>query len=143
LPNSHRIAEQCGIILHGRRGKRHPRTDELPERHTWSRRAILEAARHGEGVNLPDHVFDVLGLIISTPHNSTQLFGDTISGVSKWALRNRITTEEVTFLRPAFDQVDLKLIRSTVSHHKIDVRPPQIGFLVAAEMEEALQELRT
>lgn len=114
----------------------------LPARHTWSRRAILEAARHGEANNLPDHPYDVLGLIIATPENSTQLFGDTIAGVSKWALKNRITTEEITFLRPAFDQVDLRTIRAAVLHHRINDRPPQMAFLVAAEMDDALRELR-
>ena len=141
MPNAHRIARECGIVLHGRR-TRHPCTDSLPARHTWSRRAIYDAALAGQREDLPEHVYDILGLFLTSDQNATQLYGDAIGGVSKWALRNRVTTEEVTFLRPAFAEIDLKVIRSAVLHHRIDQRAPQIGLLIASEMEPVLEQLR-
>jgi hypothetical protein len=143
MPNAHRIASAMGIKLHGRRDNGlHPRSDELPARHTWSRQAIFDIALAGERNGLPEHVYDVLGLMMSSDRNATQLFGDAIRGVSKWALRNRITTEEVTFLRQSFDDMDLRVIRQAVIHHGIDQKAAQIAFLVADHMEGAICAIR-
>lgn len=141
MPNAWRIAESLGIRMHGRRDH-HPGGEELPARHTWARKAVVDVARAGEGAGLSEHVYDVLGLFLASDGNQRQLFGDAILGVSKWALRNKVTTAEVTFLRPAFVDMDLKLIRQAVLHHRIDQRSPQIAFLVSDHMEDALRGIR-
>lgn len=141
MPNAHRIARECGITLHGRKSL-HPGGDRLPARHTWSRKAIHDAALAGERIDLSEHAYDVLTLFVADDDNATQLFGDAITGVSKWALRNRITTEEMAFIRVPFAGLDIHLMRAAVLHHRIDQRAPQIGLLVAAEMDQHLKELR-
>lgn len=143
MPNAWRIAQSMGITMHGRKDNAlHPRSDALPARHTWSRQAIVDIAKAGEANCLPEHVYDILGLMLASPENSTQLFGDAIRGVSKWGVRHRVTTEEVAFLKDSFCEMDLKLIRKTVLHHGIDGRASQIAFLVADHMEAALWAIR-
>lgn len=141
MPNSWRIAQQMGIKMHGRRDP-HPGGDALPPRHTWARKSIFDVARAGDSAGLSEHVFDVLGLFLASGDNQTQLYGDAISGVSLWMLRHKVSTAEVTFLRPAFETLDIRLIRKAVQHHGIPQRKPQIAFLVADHMEDALMGLR-
>jgi len=132
-----------GIKLHGRRDV-HPGGQELPARHTWARKTINDVATAGINSGLPEMVYDVLGVFLETDGNRTQLFGDAISGVAKWALRNRVTTEEFAFLRhsESFRALDMRLLRDVVRRHAISPRSPQIAFLVSDQMEAALWSLR-
>ena len=144
MPNAHRICQQMGLRLHGRRSV-HPGGQALPAKHTWARKTINDAALAGERVGLEEHIFDVLGVFLDSEDNRTQLFGDAIQGVSKWALTNRVTTEEFAFLRhaAAFRDLDMRTFRETVRHYAIAPRSPQIAFLVAGHMEDALKQLRS
>jgi hypothetical protein len=130
-----------GIRMHGK-GDQHPCRAELPAKHTWCGKTIRDVAYAGEKAGLPEHVYDVLGAFLLNEINQTQLFGDAIQGVSRWMLRHRVTTEEVTFLRDALAEMDIKTIRGAVRHHGIAPRSPQIAFLVADHMEAALWGLR-
>lgn len=141
MPNAHRITQEMGIRLHGRKDP-YPATEYLPPRHTWARKTIYDAAVAGEREGMPEHVYDVLGVFLINEANQTQMFGDAISGVSKWMLRHRITTEEVAFMKDAFAELDIKTIREAVKHYRITPRSPQIAFLVADRMEAALWSLR-
>lgn len=124
-----------GITLHSRKDK-HPVV--LPPKHTWARKTIKDVAEAGERAGNPDHIYDVLGMFMTTPVNRTQLHGETIYGVSKWMLSTGITTHEVPFLTPAFADVDLKMIRETVAMYRIPIRPPQIALLIAGVMHDAV-----
>jgi len=139
VANAHRISQACGILLRGRK-TRHPGGNALPNRQTWSRQTIVEACRRGQQAGLPEHVYDVLGLIMAA--DPTQLFADVIEGVSYWAITNRITTAEVSFLIPAFQQIDIKAIRADVQRHRVPMRPAQIAFIVSGIMEPALRSIR-
>lgn len=141
MPNRHRIAQAVGITLHTRSDP-HPCAGELPPKHTWSGKTIFDVAVAGEKRGLPEHIYDVLGVFLLNDVNRTQLYGDAISGVSRWMLRQRIRTEEMTYLRTAFEELDMRLIRQSVHHHGIPQRSPQIAFLVADHMEAALWALR-
>lgn len=141
MPNSWRIAQQMGITMHGRRSL-HPGGDSLPAKHTWAGKTIRDVAEAGERSGLSEHVYDVLGVFLSNEVNRTQMFGYVIQGVSKWALHYRVKTEEFSFMREAFEALDLKLIRQTVKHHGISPVSPQIAFLVADHMESALWSIR-
>lgn len=142
MPNAWRIAEQMGIRMHGRRD-RHPGSDVLPARHTWARKAVFDIAKAGEGADLPEHVYDVLGLFLASEANQRQLFGESIRGVSAWALKHRVTSAEVPFLAPAFGEVDMKLVRQAVRHMGLRQHAPQIAFLVSSQMEDALEAIRS
>lgn len=141
MPNRWRIAQTMGITLHTSKDP-HPCAGELPPRHTWSGKTIFDVAAAGEKQDMPEHVYDVLGVFLLNETNKTQLYGDAISGVSRWMLRHRVRTEEVAFLRSAFEDMDMRLIRQAVRHHGIAPVSPQIAFLVADHMEAALWSVR-
>lgn len=141
MPNVHRLAREMGITVH-KRSDVHPGGDALPAKHTWARKTIFDAAVAGERGGLAEHIYDVLGVFLANEVNRTQLFGDAIQGVSRWALHNRVTTEEFAFLREPLSELDLKVIRGAVRHHGLSPRSPQIAFLVADHMEAHLWALR-
>ena len=121
-----------GITLHTRRD-RHP--GALPPRQTWSRQAIYDAARAGEGAGHPNHIFDLLMLLTASEATSSQLYGDVILGTSHWMLKHGIEGPVAMQIKPKFARLDIGAIRQTVRHYKIDKRQYQIAMLIAAEME--------
>lgn len=141
MPNVHRICSAIGILLHGRKA-RHPGGHRLPPKECWSGKSIRLVAEAGEAENNPEHVYDVLGVFLANKTNQTQLFGETICGVSKWALTHNVQTSEFAYLKDATEQLDLQLIRETVRHHKIRPMKDQIAFLVSHQMEAALWSIR-
>lgn len=141
MANAHRIARECGITLHGR-GHHHPASTTLPRRHTWSRDAIKRIALSGERAGRPEHVYDVLTLLVSRSSGEVMLFGDVIKGTSEWMRANRVTSHEVPFLADHFADVDLVGSRDIVKRYKLRERPVQIAFLISAQMEPALEQLR-
>ena len=141
MANAHRIARECGITLHGR-GHLHPASPTLPPRHTWSRDAIKRIALAGEKQGNADHVYDVLTLLVSRDIGAQMLFGDVIKATSEWMRANRITSHEIPFLADPFEQVDLQGSREIVKRYALPYRPVQIAFLISAQMEPALDDLR-
>lgn len=140
MPNIHRICREMGIKLHPRT---HPHVNPLPAKHTWARKAIYNTVIAGERAGLDDHVYNVLCLFSRSENNCNQLYGDAISGVSQWAVSQRIKSDEIPFLQAGFDKVDIAAIRAATQHYNIPRRSTQIALMVAGEMEHSLSEIRT
>lgn len=154
MPNAHRIYREMGITLHT---KRHMHPGLLPSKHTWARQAIRLVANQSEPritrtetgrtivrpAKAPEsHVYDVLTLFLGSDHNSTQLYGDAILGVSEWLISQKVKSDEIPFLIDPFSMIKLADLREAVRHYQIPRKPQQLAFLIAAEMEEALENIR-
>lgn len=139
MADLHHICGQMNVKPFSAKRRSHPGGDKLPARHTWARATIKQVHDDGLKAGLPEHVYDVLGLILES--DPTQLYGDVISAVSVWALRWRITTDEMGFVLPAFRALDIKAIRGAVHHHKLPERAAQIAFLISGTMEPALRKI--
>lgn len=135
MANAWRICEEMGIQIVSRKNGW---AGELQARQTRSRATIKEIAEAGEAIGYPEMVYDVLGLFLASEANACQLYGETIQGVARWVLAARLRTADIPFVRPAFAEIDLAMIREAVQHHRIQNRPPQIGLMVAGLMEEAV-----
>lgn len=139
MANAWRICQQMGITLHSWKKDAHPRI--LPPKHTWARKAIVEAAERGERAGEPEHVYDCLSLFLSSTINSAQMYGDTISGVSRWMLKSGVNTRNIGAVKASFKEIDLSTIRATVVHYGFDQRSQQIALLIAGEMEPEIQRI--
>ena len=142
MADAHKICQEMGIRVHGR-ATTHPKSNVLPARHTWARKTVRLIAERGERLGRPDHVYDVLTLLTTSGNGEIMLFSDVMDGVSKWALKNNLSSHEVPFLSGPWSNVDLHAIRSAVVYHRIEQRAAQVAFLIAAEMEDAIKELRS
>ena len=138
MANAHRIAQTVGIELRSAK-RHHPGGPRLPARVCYSRQSIKQVHDRGLAWQRPDHVYDVLALIREC--DDTMLFGDVIKGVSRWAIRWRVTTGQLRDIVPAFREVDLFNVRAAVLHHKIEDRDAQIAFLVSGAMEPVMRDL--
>ena len=138
MASAWRVCEEMGIQIVA---KRHFKAGPLEPRQTRSRAAIKEIAETGAEIGYPELVYDVLGLFLTSETNERQLYGEVIHGVAKWVQAANLRTADIPFVRPAFSEVDLGLIRETVMHHRILNRPPQIALLVAGMMEPALEKI--
>ena len=139
MANAWRISQEMGIRIVSKKGEH--RKGPLEPRQTRSRASIKSVAEHGEAIGYPDMVYDVLGLFLASEGNQRQLFGENIIGVSLWMKAANIRTSDIPFLTPAFNEIDMGLVRSLVLHHKIPHRAPQIGNLVAGMMEDAVEAI--
>ena len=146
MANAHRIARECGIKLHGRNTARpstSPGTSEmLPAKRAWCRDAIKRVADAGIRENNPDHVYDVLGLLVSSETGRCMLFAEVIKGVSYWMRASRITTADVAFIKEAFGEIDMVSLRSAVVSHRIPHRSVQIALMISFHMVQAVDDLR-
>lgn len=95
----------------------------------------------GQKAGYPELIYDVLGLFLASEVNAHQLYGESIHGVGRWMLATRLRTDDVPFIRPAFAEIDMGMVRAAVQHHRIPNRPPQIGFMVAGLMEPAIEAI--
>lgn len=138
MANAWRICHAMGVTLHSKKD-RHPQI--LPPKHTWARKTIKDVAEEGERAGDPEHIYNVLSLFMTSEVNKTQLHGECIYGVSRWALAARVTSADIAFIAPAFADVDLKVIRDLVHLYRIPHRPPQIALLVAGAMHEAMEAI--
>lgn len=138
MASAWRICSEMGIDIVS---KKHFRAGPLEPRQTRSRAAIKEVAETGEAIGYPEMIYDVLGLFLASEANERQLYGDSIHGVSRWVQAARLRTADIPFIRPAFSEIDLGLVRESVQHHRIQNRPPQIGFMIAGFMEDAISQI--
>lgn len=144
MANAHRICQAMDIKLQGK-AKRylHPGGQGLRPRETYAGKTIRTVAETGERWDLPEHIYDVLGLITSSKPNDRYLYGDVIQAVSMWALSYRVTTEEMPFLSEPFSSIDLSALRQVAG--RVPVRPKSITLAVqiSGMMGKPLEALRT
>lgn len=128
-----------GITLNTRK-KMQPKI--LPAKHTWARQTIVDVAKAGEHAGLKDHIYNVLEMFLGSPNNANQLRADAISAVSKWILAYNITSTEIPFLKKYFDHLEIEVFIMSAKHFGLPQKSTQIAFMIALEMDEALQEIR-
>lgn len=139
MASAHRICAEMGIHLVSK--KQDSRVGPLAPKQTRSRAMIKDIAETGEKIGYPELIYDVLGLFLSSEINQCQLYGDNIQGVAKWLQSARLRTADIPFIIPAFQEVDMGMVREAVQHHRIPVRVPQIAFMVAGLLEPALYQI--
>lgn len=138
VANAWRICSEMGIEIVA---KRHFRAGPLGGRQTRSRAAIKEVAEAGDSIGYPDLIYDVLGLFLTSQANERQLYGENIHGVARWLQSANLRTADIPFIRPAFADLDMGMVRESVMHYRIPMRAPQIAFMLAGLMEPALEQI--
>lgn len=135
MPDRNQICKQWGIKLLTRK-ETHPKV--LGPKQCKSGGTIIKVAERGIEIGRPDHIHDVLYLMMTTEANQRALYRDCILGVSTYLLAHKLFDHNVVELAERFsEKINLSEIYADVLHHKInDRRSAQIAFVIALGMEQ-------
>ena len=128
----HEITRACGVKLLAKKGTT---PHILKPKTTYSRATIRNMIKEdGE-----EHAQMVLKAIISAPHNETELYGDTIKGVSLWLSVSEIEPKHAGDVAALLATTSLSELRAQVK----EVRLGNNALRMADRLSSILQNENT